>query len=220
MSRVIFSFFDMYYVSCANGLGYGGLAVSGGDQAAFFYDLFNLKFVKTESINSMLDCTIPPWKTEMKYGLGLENPRYLYRSSEPSFCQPPPLKDFCWFPKDHGFIADTSTLHGHQGTDWGSRAAPCGYNSLYDFSFCFIKNTQRTAMTTAEGAYNTKSFEGPNIALLSQADCEMYQEALVLMGGPKLLCNWLPPSPKNLFPPTTEVEMKWGKKVVSNDTWS
>jgi CubicO group peptidase (beta-lactamase class C family) len=182
---------DLGFNSCLNGWTMGNVASTGRDLAHFFYDLVTLApsnegFVNATTLAAMMNykpmvnrwCTGPKGPGSCQYGLGLEHAQLGLDYWDPFIQKPLPKMSK---PEDLSLI-------GHDGADWGSTAAPCGYNPKWGFGICVVHASSsglNCSMTQTENGIS--SFE---------TLCRVYDAVLGEVDGPRLKCDIaLPPQP-------------------------
>eukprot|EP00931_Biecheleriopsis_adriatica_P087125 TRINITY_DN61635_c0_g1_i1.p1 TRINITY_DN61635_c0_g1~~TRINITY_DN61635_c0_g1_i1.p1 ORF type:complete len:518 (-),score=102.30 TRINITY_DN61635_c0_g1_i1:210-1763(-) len=177
-------FDDLWYNSCLNGWTMGNIASTAEDMSKFFVDLVEGPqhsdgLLSSSSLKQMMDfhgpvvnwwCVGPRGPGSCKYGLGLE------RDSD--------LMDwFGWYLKN-GSAAEAARLIGHNGQDWGSGAAPCGYNAQYHFGFCIA----RTSQTGLNCSLDSES----NSLWIFESTLRIYDAVMSVVGGPRFDLSIIP----------------------------
>lgn len=160
-------FQDIIYNSCLNGWTMGNAMTTAETMANFWFDVFQYKFVKRETLRSMMH--FKPLKNQWckgcSYGLGLI--RYPAKKT--------------YFSEDKRVA-----LEGHGGTNYGSVARNCGYNAAYKFGVCVTVTSTRgrncTSIANANAIPNTL--------------CVAYDAILSAVGGPRLRCDTRKPRRK------------------------
>lgn len=77
--------------------------------------------------------------------------------------------------------AHEAELIGHDGQDWGSSAAPCGYNPKFGFGLCLVH--------TSTGGLNCSLSSAANSLAGLETMCKVYDAVLGVVGGPRFSCN-------------------------------
>jgi hypothetical protein len=176
--------YDLGFNSCLNGWTMGNIASSAKDLAQFFFDLVTLApskvgFVNSTTLAAMMEyrplanmwCTGPKGPGSCQYGLGLEHDQIALDFWTPFIANPVEK-----ITREH-----ETRLTGHDGQDWGSSAAPCGYNTHFGFGICLVH--------TSTGGLNCSSPVSVNGLATLETMCKVYDAVLNVVGGPKFSCT-------------------------------